>query len=141
MYLTQTLAHYFKKCIRLFQLLSSSFKSSEPVSNVAEDDVSQKTSNIEEGGGYMGPLSIVAHKVKLCDQCVGILRPAFIRFRSRFPVNSSIPGTCHSSSHEDTALRSKWDRDPLAIRCHSPPGHESSFQPGFLLSSIFSFLS
>ena len=44
-----------------FQLLSSSFKSSEPVSNVAEDDVSQKTSNIEEGGGYMGPLSIVAH--------------------------------------------------------------------------------
>ena len=39
----------------------SSFKSSEPVSNVAEDDVSQETSNIEEGGGYMGPLSIVAH--------------------------------------------------------------------------------
>ena len=75
----------------------------EPIGNVAEDDVSQKTSNIEEGGGYMGPLSIVAHKVKLCDQCVGILRPAFIRFRSRFLANSSIPGTCHSSSHEDTA--------------------------------------
>ena len=74
-----------------------------PVGNVAEDDVSEKTSNIEEGGGYMGPLSIVAHKVKLCDQCVGILRPAIILFRSRFLANSSIPGTCHSSSHEDTA--------------------------------------
>ena len=61
----------------------------EPIGNVAEDDVSQETSNIEEGGGYMGPLSIVAHKVKLCDQCVGILRPAFIRFGSRFRANSS----------------------------------------------------
>ena len=62
----------------------------EPIGNVAEDDVSQKTSNIEEGGGNMGPLSIVTHKVKLCDQSVGILRPAIILFRTRFNAFSSI---------------------------------------------------
>ena len=36
-------------------------KYSEPVSDVAKDDVAKKTANVEEGGGNMRPLRIVAH--------------------------------------------------------------------------------
>ena len=46
---------------------------SEPVSNVAKDDVAKEAANIEEGGGNMRPLGIVAHQVKLSHQCVRIL--------------------------------------------------------------------
>ena len=44
-----------------------------PVGDEAEEDVAKEAANVEEGGGDVRPLGVVAHQVKLSHQCVCIL--------------------------------------------------------------------
>ena len=58
---------------RVRHIFDDQSKYCEPVSNVAKDDVAKEASNVEEGGGDVRPLGVVAHQVEFRHQCVRVL--------------------------------------------------------------------